>query len=150
MDAAAYVTGAGTARTGHGYTTPADTAKKWAGDEARVIAVLLTRTKAISRYSSVQRLFTEQQRLALLARDRGCSFPGCDAPPGYTQVHHVEEFRHGGSTTVDNGTLVCGFHHRNFQAMGWQCVMVDAVPHWTPPKWLDSEQTPIRNAMHDY
>jgi hypothetical protein len=150
MDADAYATGMGTARTGHGYPVPADISRQWAGPDARAIAVLLSTTKAITEYSSVHRLFTEQQRLALHARDRGCSFPGCDAPPGYTQVHHVEEFQAGGPSTVANGTLVCGFHHRNFAAMGWQCTMRNGAPHWTPPKWLDPEQTPIRNRMHDY
>jgi hypothetical protein len=34
--------------------------------------------------------------------------------------------------------------------MGWHCTMVNGIPHWTPPKWLDPAQTPIRNRMHDY
>jgi hypothetical protein len=152
LGAAAYATGTGTgtARTGHGHAVPADTAKQWAGPDTRIIAALRDRTKAISAYSSVQRLFTEQQRLALLAGDKGCSFPRCDSPAGYTQVHHVEEYRHGGPTSVANGTLVCGFHHRNFAAMGWTCTMLNGIPHWTPPKWLDADQAPIRNRMHDY
>jgi hypothetical protein len=111
---------------------------------------LLDKAKAITAYSSTHRLFTEQQRLALHVRDRGCSFPRCDAPPGYAQVHHVDEYGNGGPTTVANGTLVCGFHRRNFEAMGWRCTMLDGIPHWIAPKWLDPDQAPIRNRKHDY
>ena len=71
MDAQAYATGIGTAIAGHGDSIPADVAKKWAGDEARMIAVLLRDTQRIEAYSSTQRCFSEQQRLALTARDKG-------------------------------------------------------------------------------
>jgi hypothetical protein len=63
MDAEAYATGVGTATTGHGYAVPADVAKTWAGEEARVIGVLLRDTQRIEAYSSTQRCFTEQQRI---------------------------------------------------------------------------------------
>ena len=49
MDTQAYATGVGTATTGHGYTIPADVAKRWAGDDARMIAVLLRDTPSESR-----------------------------------------------------------------------------------------------------
>jgi hypothetical protein len=75
MDAQAYATGIGTATTGHGDSIAADVATRWAGDEARMIAVLLRDTQRIEAYSSTQLCFTEQQRLALTARDRGCTFP---------------------------------------------------------------------------
>jgi hypothetical protein len=27
--------------------------------------------------------------------------------------------------------------------------MIDGVPHFVPPVWLDPERTPIRNTAHD-
>jgi hypothetical protein len=75
MDAQAYATGVGTATTGHGDSIPADVATRWAGDEARMIAMLVRDAKRIEAYSSTQRCFSEQQRLALTARDKGCTFP---------------------------------------------------------------------------
>jgi hypothetical protein len=81
MDADDFATNQGTARTGYGYPVPVDLAKTWLEPEARAILVLLSKTKGIVAYSTVQRLFTEQQRLAMAARDRGCSYWGCDAPP---------------------------------------------------------------------
>ncbi len=50
------------------------------------------RPEAIVAYSDQHRLFTEQQRLAMFARDKGCSYPGCDAPLSWTQAHHVTDY----------------------------------------------------------
>jgi hypothetical protein len=33
--------------------------------------------------------------------------------------------------------------------MGWHATMLDGVPYWIPPKWLDQQQKPIRNTRHD-
>jgi hypothetical protein len=132
----------GAARTGHGYTIPADLAKQWAGPEARTIAVLLSKTRQISAYSTTHRIFTEQQRLTLIARDHHCTFPGCTAGPHWCQVHHVTEYQHTGRTSVDDATLICGFHHRHFEAMGWTCEMTDGRPRWTPPHWLHPALVP--------
>lgn len=150
MSAEAWASGTGTATTGHGYTVPADVARQWAGAEARVLSTVLSRTRGIEAYSSIQRLFTEQQRLALIARDRGCSFPGCDAPPQRCEVHHVTEHQNAGRTRVDNAALLCSFNHRHFDKQGWACTMINGRPWWTPPKWLDPDQVPRRNTMHDH
>jgi hypothetical protein len=59
LDAEAFVTGEGFATTGHGYQIRAETAKRWATNnyttEADIIAVLLSKTKRIEAYSSVNR-----------------------------------------------------------------------------------------------
>ena len=149
MSADTYATGTGTAVTGHGYGIPADVAKKWAGDEARIIAVLLSDTKRVEAYSSSHRIFTEQQRLAMLVRDFGCTFPLCDSTALHTQAHHITEFQESRRTTVDDGTLLCNDNHAHFEAMGWRCTTIDGVPWWVPPDWIDPKQTPIRKNKHD-
>lgn len=58
-----------------------------------------------------RRLFSAGQRRALGERDRGCAVPGCDAPPGWTEAHHVTPWSRGGPTDLDNGVLLCSFHH---------------------------------------
>jgi hypothetical protein len=95
-----------------------------------------------------RRLAQPAQRRALAVRDRGCSFPGCTAPPAWCQSHHVISWRDGGRTDLDNLTLLCGHHHRSFEAAGWECVMIDNRPHWRPPPWLDPQRTPRRNTAH--
>ena len=57
------------------------------------------------------RTATAPQRRAVVARDRTCVIPHCDAPPRWCQVHHVIWWRHGGATTIENLVLVCGRHH---------------------------------------
>jgi len=76
-------------------------AKRWLDPEARAILVLLSKTRGITAYSDKQRLFTEQQRLAMLARDRGCSYPGCDATLAWLDAHHVTDYQLTGRTSVD-------------------------------------------------
>lgn len=149
MDVTDFAAGTGMATSGHGYPVPVEVAKNWLEPEARAILVLLSHTHGIEAYSSVQRLFTEQQRLAMLARDRGCSYPGCDAAGAWCQAHHVTEHRRTRRTGVDDGTLACRPHHRSFEAMGWTSVMIAGQPHWIPPTWIDPAQAPRRNTMHD-
>jgi hypothetical protein len=147
--AADWHAGTGTVRTGHGTVIPTSEAKRWAGLDARLIAAALTGTGRITGISTSGRLFTEGQRLAMIARDLGCSFPNCDAPPQFCEAHHVIESQDGGETSTENGTLLCRAHHRHFAERGWACTMIDGVPHWTPPPHLDPNQTPLRNSRHE-
>jgi hypothetical protein len=81
--------------------------------------------------------------MALVVRDGGCTFPGCDHPGGWCQRHHIKGWINGGPTDLNNLTLVCGYHHRSFEHNGWTCTMINGLPHWTPPAWTDPDQTPI-------
>jgi hypothetical protein len=85
----------------------------------------------------------------MLARDGGCSYPGCDATLGWLDAHHVTDHATTKRTSVDDGTLVCGTHHDTFQRMGWTSRMLNGRPHWVPPDWLDPDQKPVRNHMQD-
>ena len=58
-----------------------------------------------------QRLFSKAQRRAIIARDRHCRAPGCTAPPGWCETHHIQPWAAGGTTDVDNGILLCQHHH---------------------------------------
>jgi hypothetical protein len=62
--------------------------------------------------------FPTKIRTAIITRDRGCTYPGCGAPAPWCDTHHLTKFRDGGSTSVDNGALLCGRHHRYVHALG--------------------------------
>ncbi|MDR2257411.1 MAG: HNH endonuclease [Arthrobacter sp.] len=58
-----------------------------------------------------KRVFSKDQRRVLAQRDHHCRAPGCDIPARWCEVHHVEDWRSGGKTDVENGILLCSFHH---------------------------------------
>ncbi len=114
-------------------------------DSADVVTVLLSPLGAVLDLGRTRRCASPAQTLALIARDLGCSFPGCARPPEWCERHHVVAWVDGGATDVANLTLLCSYHHHNFAARGWTCLMTDGLPTWKPPKWIDPEQRPIRN-----
>ena len=110
--------------------------------------VVVDSVRRVTAYGTSHRIFTEGQRLAMMARDQGCSFPGCTVGPMQCEAHHITDFAISGKTTVDDGTMACGYHHRDHQRIGWICQMIDGIPHWTPPAWIDPARTPRRNHVH--
>jgi hypothetical protein len=87
------------------------------------------------------RCFTAAQRQALVARDgNGCPMPQCTAPPSWTHAHHVTEWRDGGATDIDNGVLLCAYHHRLVHDRDFRLRMIEGLPHLLAPPWIDPEQ----------
>lgn len=74
-----------------------------------------------------QRFHTSRQRIALAARDGGCRFPLCDRPPSWCEAHHATPWGEGGETTLENGILLCRFHHHTVHAQGWSIRPDDAA-----------------------
>ncbi len=58
------------------------------------------------------RFATEPMRIVMGVRDGGCTAEGCDVPAGMCHAHHDIPFSEGGATSVANGRLLCGHHHR--------------------------------------
>lgn len=65
------------------------------------------------------RLFTPRQKLMLAVRDGGCVWPGCDRPAAMTEAHHCRPWSEGGRTDIDDGILICRFHHLELHFRGW-------------------------------
>lgn len=107
-----------------------------------------------------KRLATQDQRLALYATERGCSFSGCSAPGVWCQVHHTEEWVvDDGFTDIDSLTLACERHHRLVGPGDdqWATTIAGddhAYPGrtlWHPPKALDPNRTGrVNHFFHPY
>ena len=70
-------------------------------------------------YNRAQRRFTTRQRRALVIRDGGCVFPGCDRKPKWCDAHHLRPWEDDGPTNLDNGCLLCRRHHTLIHHKGW-------------------------------
>ncbi|ROR93060.1 HNH endonuclease signature motif containing protein [Nocardioides aurantiacus] len=78
----------------------------------RIIPAVLDGASVPLDLGRTRRLHTKGQRLALAQRDRGCTATGCDRPPALCHAHHDLAWSAGGATSVGNGRLLCGHHHR--------------------------------------
>jgi hypothetical protein len=138
----------GTARTQYG-SVLSITELLQVADEAMVVPVVVDDNGAPLQLGRSRRFATKAQTYALIARDQGCSFPECDHPPPWTQRHHIRSWLDGGATDIDNLTLLCPYHHANFERLGWECRLLDRVVHWVPPAAVDPTRRPRRNTRHD-
>jgi hypothetical protein len=144
MTADQFENGTGLAHTSYGQKLSVDQALRLA-DQAAIGWIVHNSTGGILNYGTTRRAATDKQTLALIARDQGCAFPGCADPPEWTEKHHIKAWRHGGATDLDNLCLLCDFHHDRIDTGGWTITMVDGVPWFLPPPWLDPAQKPLRN-----
>ena len=58
-------------------------------------------------------------RKAVLARDRTCRWPGCDAPAQWVDVHHLDAWARGGLTNIDRLLSLCRYHHVKVHEGHW-------------------------------
>jgi hypothetical protein len=72
-------------------------------------------------------------RTALVLRDQGCRFPGCDRPPAWTDGHHIIHWANGGSTELENLVSLCRMHHRRVHEEGWRIYIADGSAVVEPP-----------------
>ncbi|WP_347403748.1 DUF222 domain-containing protein [Micromonospora sp. WMMD710] len=138
--------GTGTLDTGL-HLTP-DTVRRLACDAAILPAILNSASQPLD-LGRQRRLITGPLRRALILRDHGCTFPGCDRPPRWCHAHHIQHWTDGGDTSLTNAVLLCGHHHRHIHHTDWTVRMAgDGHPQFIPPAWLDPEQIPRRNHYH--
>ena len=142
-----------TLRRNTGVATMVDgTAVSWAkarqiACDAGVLLIVLDAAGVPLDIGAEQRFFTGTIRLAVLQRDGGCVFPGCDRAPAGCDIHHVVPWWNGGPTALSNGVALCPHHHGLVEprpgADQWQIRWTeDHLPAFIPPAALDPSQRP--------
>jgi hypothetical protein len=126
-----------------------ETARRLACD-CRLLPIVFDGDSRPLDVGRMKRLVSGALRQALIARDRGCAFPGCDRGPRWTDAHHVVPWAAGGPTSLGNTVLLCGRHHTVIhQLAGWTVhIARDGLPTFTPPPYVDIAQRPRRNRYH--
>ncbi|KQP56653.1 HNH endonuclease signature motif containing protein [Agreia sp. Leaf283] len=95
------------------------------------------------------RLFTAKQRLAIASLQGGCVVAGCNAPPSFCEVHHIDPWSEGGKTDVEDGVLLCRFHHMHLHNHGHRIARIAGERYkdsyrWVPSAEVDPLRSPIR------
>ena len=82
------------------------------GCTAKIIPVVLGGKSEILDLGRAARLFSPAQRKAMAVRDRRCRGEGCSVAAPWCEAHHFREpWSRGGRTDLDDGILLCSFHH---------------------------------------
>jgi hypothetical protein len=139
-------TGVGAATLDHGQQISAGAARRLACDAAILPVMLGTGSEPLD-VGRAMRTVPRAIRRALVARDRGCAFPGCGRPPGLCAAHHVRHWADGGATSVGNCCLICPLHHRQIHLQGWDITVDGGQVHFHPPPILDPDRKPLTNPL---
>jgi Domain of unknown function (DUF222) len=117
--------------------------------DAGILPAILDSTSVPIDIGRTRRPFTGATRTAILLRDGGCAFPGCERPPRWTDIHHIVYRTHGATTNRDNGGALCRHHHQVIHHSDWTIqIGPDHKPDFTPPTHIDPTQQPRRNPYH--
>ncbi|WP_151081587.1 HNH endonuclease signature motif containing protein [Nocardioides cynanchi] len=124
----------GVATTADGLDLPAAVVRRLACDADLIPAVLGGRGEVLD-VGRTRRLVTAVIWIALVLRDRHCTFPGCHRPPLMCHAHHIHHWLTGGKTSLSNLALLCGHHHRVIHHTPWRIRLdpVDQRPEFLPP-----------------
>ncbi|MEQ4520961.1 DUF222 domain-containing protein [Pseudarthrobacter sp. B907] len=113
--------------------------------DADILPVLLGSKGRVLDIGRTTRVFPPRIRKAITARDQGCAFPGGTISAPWCEAHHITYWSREGSTSTDNGTLLCSHHHHLIHKEHWTIQPHAGVPWFIPPPHLDPHQTPRRN-----
>ena len=130
-----------------GYLISTSAARRIACD-ATIIPVVLGSAGQPLDIGRATRLVPQGLRRALIVRDEGCAFPGCDRPPSWCDAHHIDHWADGGPTSLRNTTLLCAHHHDRVHKDSWTIKTIDGRPWFIPPVWLDPTQRPRQNSRY--
>ena len=103
----------GVALTATGARVPVKDLVEIAAHSTPHLAIFKGHTSEVLHRGRGKRFASKAQRLAMFARDRGCTAPECDVPFARTEAHHVIRWEDGGQTDIVNLAGACGKHNRS-------------------------------------
>jgi len=137
-----------TACLDNGERLTAEQARRIACD-AQIVPAVLGGAGQVLDVGASRRTISGPLRRAVVLRDGGCAFPGCDRPARWCQAHHVVHWADDGPSTLDNAVLLCSYHHRSVHHHGWEVRLgADRRPEFIPPPHIDPHRRPRRNPYH--
>ena len=138
--------GAGRGLTGGGTLLPMSDVIRL-GSHAHHYLAIFDKGKALALYHT-NRLASPAQRIVLYAKDRGCSFPGCDVPGYLCEAHHCNRYATNPVTDVNDLTFGCGPNHK-LAEQGWTTRKnAHGDTQWIPPAHLDHRQAGVNTYWH--
>jgi hypothetical protein len=142
--------GKGHALTAGGTFLPMSAVIKLARHSYHYLSVFDRHTGLPLYLGRARRIASAAQRIVLLAKERGCTRPGCSAPGYRCQVHHADrDWTNNGQTNIDEMTLACGPDNRLVEEGGWTTrKRPDGRTEWIPPPHLDTGQARVNNFHH--
>jgi hypothetical protein len=138
---------AGVGVSGGGTVIPISDVIAMAAHANHYLAVFDKATGSALELFRARRTASAAQRIMLIARDGGCTKPGCTVPAYGSQVHHAaRDWAHGGLTNIDELTLACPPDNRMVEPGGWSTrINGDTDVEWIPPEHLDTGQARVNN-----
>jgi len=141
---------AGVGVTGGGTKLPIRDVIRMAAHATHYLAVFDRATGAALDLFRARRVASAAQRIMLIAREGGCTKPGCTVGAYGAQVHHFTDWAQGGLTNIANLGLACPPDNRAVHDgdHGWSTKLnARGQVEWTPPPALDTSQQRI-NTYH--
>ena len=129
--------GTGRAVTGGGTLLPMRDVIRMASHAYHYLAVFDEHQSRPLYLGRTRRVASPDQRVVLYAQDRGCTHPGCDVPGYWCEVHHLDEWAHGGQTDINNLAFTCIPEHK-LAEKGWRArKRPDGRTEWIAPPQHD-------------
>jgi hypothetical protein len=138
---------AGIGVSGGGTVIPISDVIAMAAHATHYLAVFDKATGSALDLFRSRRVASAAQRIMLIARDGGCTKPGCTVPAYGTQVHHAaRDWAHGGQTNINELGLACPPDNRLVEPGGWTTrINDDNDVEWIPPEHLDTGQARVND-----
>ena len=100
---------------------------------------------AVNLYDT-ERFANQKQRDMACMVSPVCAFPGCRHGAYNSEIHHVDAWKHGGYTNMNNLVPLCRYHNRINDDDPWRksrgrIAMIRGAPWWVSPRGYHLKNT---------